>query len=160
MMTIMIDETSAVDESRLIVPQLAGIYRQVASFGYVILRVVVALAFLPGGIHKMFLGDAGPTAVSIAKLGFPLPLAWAWTVAGLEVFGGIFLAIGLFTRPVAFAFAIELAVIAFGIMGPRGGYFWTSGGVEVALLLGVGMIGFMFGGGGRYSIDRLIGREF
>lgn len=159
-MTTMIDETSTVDENRLIIPQLAGIYRRMAPFGYVILRVVVALAFLPGGIHKMFLGDAASTAAAIAKMGFPLPLAWAWTVAGLEVFGAIFLAVGLFTRPIAFALAIELAVIAFGIMAPRGGFFWTHGGAEVALLLEAGMIGFVFGGGGRYSIDRLIGREF
>jgi len=156
----MIDEAGTVDESRLIIPQLAGIYRQAASFGYVVLRVVIALVFLPAGIDKMFLGGAAGVAGAIAKLGFAPPLVWAWIVAGLEFFGAILLALGLFTRPVAFAFAVELTVIAVGIMAPRGGFFWTSGGAEVALLLEAAMIGFVFGGGGRYSVDRLIGREF
>jgi putative oxidoreductase len=60
---------------------------------------------------------------------------------------------------VAFALAIELTVIAFGVMSARG-FFWTTGGMEVALLMELATIGFVLGGGGRYSLDRLLGREF
>jgi hypothetical protein len=38
--------------------------------------------------------------------------------------------------------------------------FWTTGGIEVALLLGLVMLAFVIGGSGRYSLDRVIGREF
>jgi putative oxidoreductase len=40
------------------------------------------------------------------------------------------------------------------------GIFWTTGGIEVALLMGLVTLAFVIGGGGRYSVDRLIGREF
>jgi uncharacterized membrane protein YphA (DoxX/SURF4 family) len=40
------------------------------------------------------------------------------------------------------------------------GMFWTSGGIEVALLLCLISFAFVLGGGGRYSLDRVIGREF
>jgi putative oxidoreductase len=127
---------------------------------YAFVRIVIALVLLLDSIDKIFLGGAGRIATgNIAKLGLPLPHAWAWTVAGLEFFGSILLGLGLFTRPVAVAFAVMLTVIAFGIAAPRG-YFWTSNGAEISLLLEFAIIGFIFGGGGRYSLNRLIGREF
>ncbi len=157
---VIIDETSRIDQSRLIIPGLAGLYRQVAPLGYALLRVVLAIEFLTAGIDKVFLGGAGRIAVgNIVRMGLPAPTAWAWLVAGVEFFGAILLGIGLWTRPVAFALAVELAVIGFVIMLPRG-VFWTSGGLEVALLMMLMAIGFVLGGGGRYSVDRLIGREF
>jgi putative oxidoreductase len=155
-----LEESSAVDESRLVVPALAGIYRHLAPLSYAFMRVVVALMFLPVGIDKMFYGGAARVAAgNITGLGLTPPLAWGWAVAVTEFFGAILLALGLFTRPVAFVLAVELTVIAFGIMALKG-FFWTAGGMEVALLMELATIGFIFGGGGRYSLDRLIGREF
>jgi putative oxidoreductase len=157
-----IDETPSIDERKLIIPALAGLYKSLAPFSYALLRVTLGLLmFLPSGIDKMFHGGAARIAAgSIKALGYFKPeMTWAWTVAGLEFFGAILLALGLFTRPVAFAFVIELLVIAFGIMFPRGA-FWTSGGGEVALLMACAALGFVFAGGGRYSLDRVIGREF
>jgi putative oxidoreductase len=156
----MIDEISNTDKNKLIIPQLAGFYGYVAPLSYVFLRIVIALVLLPDGFEKMFLGGTDRIAAgNIAKLGLSHPHAWAWTVAVLEFFGSILLALGLFTRPVAVAFAVMLTVITFGISIPRG-FFWTSNGVEVALLMELAIIGFIFGGGGRYSLDRLLGREF
>lgn len=40
------------------------------------------------------------------------------------------------------------------------GFFRTVDGIEIALLMEFATIGFIFGGGGRYSLDRLIGRKF
>ena len=40
------------------------------------------------------------------------------------------------------------------------GYFWTNRGYEYALLWALLCIAIFFKGGGRYSVDRLIGREF
>jgi putative oxidoreductase len=157
---ITIDEAGTIDKSRLIIPGLAGLYQRVAPLSYAFLRIMFALIFLPAGIDKMFWGGATRIAVgNVAKLSLKPELAWAWTVAGLEFFGAILLALGLFTRPLAFAFAVELVVIAFGIMSARG-FFYISGGMEVALLLEALAIAFVFSGGGRYSLDRLIGREF
>jgi len=156
----MIDETPAIDERRLIIPGLAGLYRAVAPFGYAAIRVALALVLLANGIDKVFYGGAARIAAgNITTLGFPYPYAWAWAVAYIEFYGAIMIGLGLFTRPVAFSMTIAFAVIAFGIMINRG-LFWHTGGIEVALLLLAMAIALVIGGGGRYSLDRLIGREF
>jgi putative oxidoreductase len=56
-------------------------------------------------------------------------------------------------------FFVEMAVITLTIQMPNG-YFWTSRGTEFALVLFVVCLAFVFGGGGRYSLDRKLGREF
>jgi len=80
-------------------------------------------------------------------------------VALLELVGMIMLAVGLGTRIIAFMMAIELGVIVVMIQMPNG-YFWTSRGAEFALVLFLVCLAFVFGGGGRYSLDRKLGREF
>ncbi len=40
------------------------------------------------------------------------------------------------------------------------GYFWTSRGYEYALLWWLLCIAIFFRGGGRYSLDHVIGKEF
>jgi putative oxidoreductase len=154
------EEYSTVDKDRLLIPALAGIYNRFAPFSYAFIRIVIALMFLVGGIDKIFHGGAARIAAgNITNLGLKPPYAWAWAVTLLEFFGAILLGLGLFTRPVAFALTVELTVIAFGIMALRG-FFWTTGGMEVALLMEVATIGFVFGGGGRYSLDAWRRREF
>lgn len=156
----MIDETANIDSRRLMIPALAGIYGSLAPLSYACVRILTGLLFLPIGIDKMFFGGAGRIAAgNILRIGVEPPLVWAWTVAGLEFFGAIFLILGLFTRPVAFALAIELATITVNVLTPRG-WLWTVNGVEVGLLLLFVLISLVLGGSGRYSLDRLIGREF
>jgi putative oxidoreductase len=156
----MIDETYDAQESRFLVPALASVYAGFAPAVYAAIRVLTGLMFLPGGVSKLFYGEVGRIATgNISAMGFPAPVAWAWAVAVLEFFGAILLILGLFTRPVAFALTVELFVIAFGIMIKRGA-FWSTGGIEVALLMGAITFSYVLGGGGRYSLDRLIGREF
>ena len=156
----MIDETNDIDANRLILPGLAGFYRRAAPLSYAFIRVLIGLMLLPPGIDKLFYGGAARIAAgNLARLGVQPPMAWAWTVAGLEFFGGILLILGLFTRPVAFALAVELAVITGGILAPRG-WLWTVNGFEVGLLMTLVFVGLVLGGGGRYSLDRAIGREF
>ena len=136
-----------------------GDERRVA-LGYAFARVYYALLILPSGYEKVFHdGAARIAAGNVLKTGLQPPLFWAWAVAYLELYGMILLALGLLTRPVAFAFAIETAVIVLAIQMPNG-YFWTSRGCEFALMLFVVCVAFVFGGGGRYSLDRKLGREF
>ena len=40
------------------------------------------------------------------------------------------------------------------------GFFWTSGGYEYPLLWGIVALSFAIRGGGRYSVDHYIGKEF
>ena len=127
---------------------------------YALARVWFALLIVPSGYEKVFENGAQRIATNnILKTGFYPPMFWAWVVALLEFFGMILLALGLGTRLVAFMMAIELGVIVVAIQAPNG-WFWTSRGTEFALVLFVVCLAFVIGGGGRYSLDRKLGREF
>jgi putative oxidoreductase len=148
------------DETRLFFPGLAGLYRCLSPLGYALARFAVGATIFPHGFEKVFQGGVYRIAEgNILKLGLSPPLAWAWLVAVVECFGTAMLAFGLFTRPVALALAIEMTVIVFGIHFANG-YAWTSRGFEYPMLLGLLCFAFVLGGGGKYSLDRLIGREF
>ena len=158
----MIDEIQAPSAKTLIIPGLAGLYARCSTCSYAIMRVMMGLVLLPGGIDKLFYGGVGRIAANnVVKAGLYPPELWAWVVGGLEFFGALLLIAGLWTRPVAFALAIEMAVITFRIRFDDG-FFVTprGGGMEIAVLLLLICVALLFGGGGRYSADRLIGREF
>lgn len=156
----MIDETVDAGAKKLAFPPFRTIYEFIAPLGYAMIRLVIALMFFKDGIEKVFFGGADRIAAgNVTKLGLSHPYIWAWTVANLDFFGGILIALGLFTRPIAAAFLIQVAVISFGIAAARG-LFWTTNGSEITLMMGAVFIGLIFGGGGRYSLDRVIGYEF
>ena len=130
------------------------------AIGYALARVWFAVLILPSGWEKVFSDGASRIATgNVLKTGFYPPMFWAWVVALLELVGMIMLAVGLGTRIIAFMMAIELGVIVVMIQMPNG-YFWTSRGTEFALVLFLVCLAFVFGGGGRYSLDRKLGREF
>jgi len=83
---------------------------------HALLRIAAGLLFLQHGLQKLFGffgGIQGTTVPLMSQLG----------VAGmLEVGGGLFLIAGLFTRPVAFLLAGEMAVAYFMGHAPQG--FW------------------------------------
>ena len=129
-------------------------------FAYALARIWFALLILPSGYEKVFSDGASRIAAgNVLKTGFYPPLFWAWVVALLEFVGMILLAAGLLTRPIAFMMAIELGVIVVMIQMPNG-WFWTSRGTEFAFVLFLVCCAFVIGGGGRFSLDRKLGREF
>jgi putative oxidoreductase len=129
-------------------------------FAYAFARIWFALLILPSGYEKVFSdGAARIAAGNILKTGFQPPMFWAWVVALLEFFGMIMLAAGFLTRPVALLMAIELGVIVVAIQMPNG-WFWTSRGAEFAAILFLVCLAFVLGGGGKFSLDRRLGKEF
>src|SRR5205085_6338958 len=71
-----------------------------------VLRIVTAFVFLAHATQKLFGFPAGPKASLLSLL---------WTAGAIELVGGIFILIGLFTRPVAFVLAGEMAVAYFRV---------------------------------------------
>jgi putative oxidoreductase len=129
-------------------------------FAYAFARIWFALLILPSGYEKVFSDGASRIAAgNLLKTGFYPPLFWAWVVALLEFVGMILLAAGLFTRPIALMMAVELGVIVVAIQMPNG-WYWTSRGTEFAAILFVVCCAFVLGGGGRFSLDRKLGKEF
>jgi putative oxidoreductase len=84
-----------------------------------ILRMMAAFLFMQFGTAKLF---AFPAAIMPG--GGIAPLGSLAGVAGiLETFGGLFILVGLFSRPVAFILSGEMAVGYFIGHAPQG--FWT-----------------------------------
>jgi putative oxidoreductase len=148
-------------ETRLIFPGLAGFYENIQPYGYPIIRFAVGVVFMYHGYAKLFHGFAVVVATHIlAPMGFPIPGVLAYYLGILELFGGAALALGLFTRPIALLFAIEMIFVVKWHFA--NGYMFTSahGGYEFPLLMLALYIGIFFTGSGRCSIDRAIGKQF
>lgn len=110
-----------------------------------LLRFVAGLLFWQHGAQKLF-GWLGGNAVQ-SWFAFPLGVAGL-----LEFFGGILIAIGLFTRPVAFVLAGQMAVAFWWRHYPNG--FWPiQNGGEPAVLFCFIFLYLAVVGGGRYGVD-------
>src|SRR6185437_1303267 len=101
------DFSRRVDETRLVVPALGKVYNLFAPYSYAFMRFCTGAILVPHGYAKIFEGGVWRTG-GITALGLSPPLLWSFLVAGVEFFGAIFLAIGLFTRLAAAAVAIEM----------------------------------------------------
>lgn len=114
-----------------------------------IARVAIAAVFIAHGYMKLFvMGHDGVTRF-FTSLGIPLPGVNAWFVSLLEFGGGFALALGLFTQPLAFLLAGDMAVAIALALLPKG----FAGGYEFELTLGAVALAIAVAGGGRYSLD-------
>jgi putative oxidoreductase len=150
---------AAQGEAKLIFPALAGFYQRFSPYSYAFMRFATGAILLPHGIQKMLTVPISRFAPNIAAKGLPFAEALAYLTYFAESVAAACLAIGLFTRIAAAMIGIEMLVIVC-LFQWQFGYFWTVRGYEFALLWLLLCIGIFFKGGGRYSIDRLIGKEF
>ncbi len=149
-------------QTRLILPPLGALYRALDPYMDALVRLFAGLMLIPHGMQKLFgaFGGAGMagTAQFLESVGYTPGTFWAWTLALLEFFGGIALVLGFLTRPVALlVFIFMLNAVSFH--WPNG-FFWNRGGFEYPLFWAAMAFFVMVRGGGRYSIDHRLGREF
>ena len=148
--------------TRPVIPALAPLYRTLSPFSDVLIRATAGLLLVPHGAQKLFgwFGGHGleGTAGWLESIGFAPGMVFALLIGSLEFFGGLMLALGLLTRPVAAAVFVFM-VQAFFVHLPAG-YAWNEGGFEMPLFWGLVVLAVLIRGGGHYSVDRLIGREF
>lgn len=111
-----------------------------------LLRIITALLFMEHGLMKLaHFPAAQPDAPAPLP---PLLLAAGW----LEIVGGALLAIGLFTRPVAFVVSGQMAIAYFMAHGSKG--FWPAlNGGEAAILFCFVFLYLVFQGPGEWSVD-------
>ncbi len=126
----------------MIAPDLTGVW---ASRTLSVLRIVTGLLFLEHGTQKFFAFPHRTMAFSglISLLGLQ---------ACLELFGGILIVLGLFTRPVAFILAGNMAVAYFMAHFPQN-FFPALNGGDSAILFCFVFLYMAAAGGGVWSID-------
>lgn len=115
-----------------------------APYFLAILRIVAALLFIAHGTSKLF---GWPSAAMQPPLMSLFGLA-----AVLEVIGGLLLLLGLFTRPVAFLLAGEMAVAYFMAHAPND-FFPVNNGGDAAVLFCFVFLYLVFSGPGAWSLD-------
>jgi putative oxidoreductase len=148
-----------IDRGRLVFPSLGALYETFAPYSYAFMRFSAGAIMVPHGVQKLFFGTAVNTAQGMAAKGFPFSLQLAYLVGVVELVVAAALAIGLFTRLAAAILWIELLVILIWFVGPNG-YFWGRQGYEFVLLWMLLFTAIFFRGGGRYSVDHYLRKEF
>ena len=147
--------------TRYYLPALGGIYDKLMPFALPLLRIGLGLILIPHGAQKLFgwFGGMGyeKFVALFNTLGYRPGILWLTLVALTEFVGGFLLVIGLFTRFAALALVIFMIVAVHFTSGK--GFFWTQGGLEYSLLIGLVGLVFLIRGGGDYSLDQKLGRE-
>jgi len=145
-------------DPRPLIPALGRYYGFTSDLAYLIVRVTVGLMLVPHGYTKSMTMGASAVATMLARYGIEPALPFAYIVIVVETIGGIMIAVGLLTRPVAGLAVIEFLVIIFVAHWPRG-YSVSGGGIEFPLMWGLMLLAVALRGGGPWSVDRKLGWE-
>ena len=122
---------------------------------HALLRAMTGLLFMQHGLQKLF----GLLVDPSRPWGGPPPtLSQFWIAGVLELFGGVLVAAGLFTRPVAFLLAGEMAVAYFQAHAPQNFVPVRNRG-EVVVLFCFIFFSLFTTGAGPFSVDGVIGRR-
>ena len=144
---------------RPIIPALGKHYPCAAEWGYVLLRVTAGLMLIPHVWPKLMMGPTAVAATIMTRRGIEPTLAAAYAVIILEVAGALLITIGLFTRPMAALLIGEFIVIVIS-HAKTGGWGAGANGAEFSFLWMIVYIYILARGGGRYSADAKMGKEF
>ena len=115
-----------------------------------VMRLALGAVMLDHGYHKVF-GGLHHHAEFVASLGLPAWMSYLSSFA--ELFGGILILLGLFTRVAAAAICIDLCVAIakvhshMGLIGP--------GASELPLALAALAFGLIFLGAGPIAFDHI-----
>jgi putative oxidoreductase len=156
--------TTTLISTRQFIPALEPLYARLAPFGYPLIRATAGALLVPHGAQKLFgwFGGHGLTGTGqffVDQLGLEPGILFALLVGLAEFAGGLLLALGLLTRPAA---AVVLALMAYAAFAVHwgNGFFWAEGGLEYPLMWALLALAILIRGGGRFSIDAVLGREF
>jgi putative oxidoreductase len=118
-----------------------------------VLRIVSALLFMAHGASKLL--SFPPTEMFAQP---PETGTLIWFAGVLELVGGALLAIGLFTRPVAFVLSGQMAFAYFIGHAPQATFPVQNGG-DAAILFCFVFLYIAATGGGPWSVDGAISKK-
>ena len=126
------------------------------------LRVPVGIIFMAHGAQKLFgwFGGYGLTATGnwMESIGLAPGILMAFLAGSGEFFGGLFILLGLFTRPAAAVLSITMLVAIFTVHFANG-LFMANNGYEFGLALLAASVSLMLSGSGKLSADKMIANK-
>lgn len=115
-----------------------------------VLRIMSALLFLAHGTAKLL--GWPPTEMFATP---PEPMTLIWFAGVLELVGGALLAVGFFTRPIAFLLSGQMAFAYF--LGHANQAMWpVQNGGDAAILYCFVFLYIAAAGGGPWSLDNAL----
>ncbi len=140
-------ETNVVSLGRL---EPLGLLAMRAGFG-LLLALHHGWSKMVGAYGRLFLDQEWGFVHGVEQMGFPVPLFFALCSALAEFAGGLFLALGLFTR-----YAAVLVIINMSVAVTR--HLLTNMRYELATLYLIVAVFLLIRGPGKLSLDSLLGR--
>jgi len=133
-----------------------------AGFAPLALRLPISIIFMAHGSQKLFgwFGGYGlqGTGQWMASIGVEPGVLMAFLAGSGEFFGGLFILIGLLTRPAAAVLAFTMIVAIFSTHFSNG-LFLSNGGYEFGLALLAASVSLAISGAGKLSVDSLLSKS-
>lgn len=133
-----------------------------AGFGALALRIPVGIIFIAHGAQKLFGSFGGygleGTGQWMESIGLAPGFLMALFAGSAEFFGGLFLLLGVLTRPAAIALAGTMVVAIISVHFENG-LFMSNNGYEFALALLAASISLAFSGSGKLAVDNIISKK-
>ena len=130
-----------------------------AGFAALALRIPIGIIFIAHGAQKLFGSFGGygleGTGQWMESIGLAPGFLMALLAGSAEFFGGLFLLLGLLTRPAAIALAGTMIVAIFSVHAENG-LFMSNNGYEFGLALLAASISLAFSGSGKLAVDNFI----
>ena len=143
--------------AKLLISPLGRIYDVFRPITELLIRLMAGGALAFHGYQILF-GNIEGAGRFFESVGFDDGVFWAWVVGILEFGCGLLLALGLFTRLAAGPIIAFMLVAIVTYHWPNG-FNWEARGIEYPLFWAIVVFHFLVHGGGRFSLDALIGRE-
>lgn len=125
-------------------------------FSWVLLRVLSSAMFLTHGWPKMIGQNSQPFLGGRDFFGIDIGINTLWIAGVIELYGGMLLVLGLFTRYVALLAAV-LMIMAYLAAHPA--WFPTLNNGELAAMYFIVYLAIFAHGPGRYSLDAVLFRK-
>lgn len=127
-----------------------------AGFSTLALRIPVGIIFMAHGSQKLFAWfggyDLAGTGQFFKSIGLAPGVAMAFLAGSAEFFGGLFIILGLLTRPSALVLGFTMLIAIVSVHLPNG-LFMSNGGYEFGLALLAACVSLMLSGGGKVAVD-------